>query len=427
MNPPHFVEGQLTKDRLVSTFRIAVAIVIAMLGAAPTSAQNVTRFPLNSSSMPPQIGGCQACAAGTCRTCVDRNGLGMMETFKYEQGICADAPEACQCWQSPYHSPFDQYCQGGYAGPARTAHVAQYRLRPGDVIQFTYLLSDRQLTSAYRLTVGDELLIESEADEALTRGTLEKGLEIQPDGTVTLRFIGSVHAAGQTVEQFRETLNDKYEELELYADPAIDVTPVSTGTASKRIRDAISGTGGFTAQFVTQTVTPQGEIRLLGIGSVWAQGLTLEELKREVNLRYEAKVGGIEVEPALQQQAPHYVYVLGEVVQPGRFNMDQPTTVLGAIALAGGNIPGANLRQVVVFRRGENWELMSTLLDLRAAILGNQSNPNDEIWVQDGDVIILPSMPIRLFDNFVRLVFTEGIYGIVPFQGFSIDVGNGNN
>ncbi|TWU63414.1 polysaccharide biosynthesis/export family protein [Crateriforma conspicua] len=367
---------------------------------------------------------CASCAGVGCRVCVDRDGREGFDQFAHHQGICTDQCAQSQCWQCPYTSPFDLYRQGGYAGPSRTPHVYQYRLRPGDVIQLTYLLSDHQTATEYRLSVGDELLIESEADEALTRGTLENGIEIQPDGTITLRFIGTVHAAGQTIDQLRESLNDKYSKL--YADPAIDVTPVSTATASKRIRDAISGTGGFTAQFVNQTVTPQGEIRLPGIGSVQAQGLTLEELKREINLRYASSVGGIEVEPALQQQAPHYIYVLGEAVTPGRFTIDQPTTVLGAIAMAGGHVPGANLRQIVIFRRGENWELISTMLDLRGAILGKSALPHDEIWVQDGDVIILPSMPIRLFDNFVRLVFTEGIYGIVPFQGFSIDLDDSN-
>jgi len=363
---------------------------------------------------------------GPCGHCADRDGQGMIEEFNYANGICTGTKDEFQCWQDPACMPFNTYRQGGYAGPARTQHLMEYRLRPGDVVQFTYLLSDQQINSNYRLTVGDELLIESEADEALTRGTLEKGLEIQPDGTITLRYIGQVQAAGQTIDQLRATLNRKYAELDLYEDPAIDVTPVLTGTSAKRIRDAISGTGGFTAQFVVQTVTPQGEVRLPKLGSIPAHGLTLTDLKREVNLRYQSIVGGIEVEPSLQSQAPHYVYVLGEVATPGRFNIDQPTTVLGAIALAGGHVPGANLRQVVVFRRGENWELLSTLLDLRGAILGRKALPRDEIWLQDGDVVILPSMPIRLFDNFVRLVFTEGIYGIVPFQGYSIDLGDDN-
>jgi hypothetical protein len=151
-----------------------------------------------------------------------------------------------------------------------------------------------------------------------------------------------------------------------------------------------------------RTVTPGGEIRLPKIGAVQAQGLSLDELKNQINLRYDAVVGGLEVEPALVEQAAHNLFVLGEGLLPGRYDMENtPTTVLGAIAMAGGHRVGANLRQVVVFRRGDNWELLSTVLDLRGAILGREAHPADKIWVRDGDVIILPASPIRLFDNFV--------------------------
>ena len=100
--------------------------------------------------------------------------------------------------------------------------------------------------------------------------------------------------------------------------------------------------------------------------------------------------------------------------------MESPTTVLAAIALAQGHNVGANLRQVVVFRRADDWRMISTVLDLRGAVLGKAPLPSDEIWLRDGDVVVVPSTPIKLFDNFVTQVFTEGIYGIVPFQGFDL-------
>ncbi len=362
----------------------------------------------------------RSCRCGQCLRCVDRDGEGLIGGLGIRYGVGPNRHHmGCQCWQCPYEPPFSTYGPGEYAGPARSQRIPEYRLRTGDEIQFVYLLTELKSEGSYRLVVGDELLIESEADEQLTRGTLEKGLIIQPDGTITLRLIGQVHAAGQTIDQLRAVLEERYEEF--YPEPVIDVTPVNTGTAAIRIREAISGTGGFDPQETTQTVTPSGEIRLPRVGSIQAQGLTVEELKEEINLRYDQIVGGLEVEPSLQTQAPHNIFVLGDVNEPGRFELDNtPTTVLGAIALAGGHIPGANLRQVVIFRRGENFELLSTLLDVRGAILGREAHPKDTIWVRDGDVIILPSSPIRLFDNFVQQVFTEGIYGVFPLRFNSI-------
>ncbi|MCM2374205.1 polysaccharide biosynthesis/export family protein [Aporhodopirellula aestuarii] len=382
----------------------------------------MARWPMPASFRPNMPVSQVTCSS--CGGCVDRHGVGVCDKVGVYVGVGTREKPACQCWRCPQSAPFNLYGPGGYAGPARSAPLPEYRLRAGDQVQMTFLIKTIRTVGSYRLVVGDELLIESDADENLTRGTLERGLEIQPDGTLTLRFIGQVHAAGQTIEQLRDLLNERYEEY--YPDPSIDVTPVRTGNVARQIREAISGSEGFNPQQTVQTVTPEGTLRLPRLGAIPTQGLTMAELKREINLRYESLGAGLEVEVMLEEQAPHYVYVLGEVATPGRFEIDAPTTVLGSLSLAGSYVPGANLRQVVVFRRGPNWELLSTVLDLRAALLAKASRPADEIWVQDGDVIIVPPAPIRLFDRFVTQVFTEGVYGIVPFGGVSFSFGNNN-
>jgi polysaccharide export outer membrane protein len=108
--------------------------------------------------------------------------------------------------------------------------------------------------------------------------------------------------------------------------------------------------------------------------------------------------------------------VLGHVDAPGRVELPGPTTVLGAIASAGGHLPNGNMRQVVVLRRAEDWRLISTMLDLQGAVYGKRPTPSDEIWVRDGDVIIVPDKPITRLGNWIRQVFTEGIYGVLPIQ-----------
>lgn len=342
------------------------------------------------------------------------------------QGIdCRWAAGAEARWNDMQPLDFQPLAQGEYAGPARLAHLAQYRLRPNDQLQMVYLITRRQTVGAYRLAVGDEVLIESISNpEELQRGTLEHGLAVQPDGTITVQMLGQIHAAGLTVPQLRELLEQEYEKY--FDEPSIDVTPVKTNTLAEDIRNAVGGQSGFSQQVLTVRVTPDGKVRLPGVGAVNVQGLTLEELKREINLQYEQIVVGLEVEPILAEQAPHYVYVLGEVAVANRFQLEAPTTVLGAISMAGGYLPGANMRQVVVFRRAEDWRMITTMLDLRGAVLAKRPTPADEIWLRDGDVVIVPKSPIRVFNHFVQQVFTEGIYGVVPFGGVSINVGDGN-
>ncbi|MGI9472167.1 MAG: polysaccharide biosynthesis/export family protein, partial [Rubripirellula sp.] len=286
---------------------------------------------------------------------------------------CACGCGAEQRWRDMKRMDFGAYGPGGYAGPARLAHLSEYRLRPGDEVQVIYLITRRQKEGAYRLTPGDQVMIESIADPDLTRGTLQSGLTIQPDGTITVRLLGEVHAAGLTVAQLRDVLETLYSKF--YDEPAIDVTPIKTNTLADDIRNAVGGASGLNRQALELTVMPDGKIRLPGIGEICVQGFTLSQLKREVNLRYGEVVVGIDTEPTLTAQAPHFVHVLGQVSDPSRVELAGPTTVLSAIASAGGHLPDGNMRQVVVLRRAEDWRLVSTMLDLQAAVYGKRPTP----------------------------------------------------
>lgn len=130
---------------------------------------------------------------------------------------------------------------------------------------------------------------------------------------------------------------------------------------------------------------------------------------------------GIEVTPVLVQRAPRFVYVLGEVLVPGRYELTGPTSAMQAVTLAGGWNNGGNLRRMVIFRRGDDWRLMATQLDLRGAMLGHAPCPADEIWIRDSDIVLVPKSSVKVTNDFIELVFTRGIYGVVPMSGVGIN------
>jgi len=90
-----------------------------------------------------------------------------------------------------------------------------------------------------------------------------------------------------------------------------------------------------------------------------------------------------------------------------------------SVALAGGWKHGGNLREIVVFRRTDDWRLMATKLDLRGALLGERPGPSDELWLRDSDIVIVPKSPVQRLDDFIDLVFTRGVYGVIPLT-FSV-------
>lgn len=305
---------------------------------------------------------------------------------------------------------FQEWAQGEYVGRARLPHVPTYRLRVDDQMEFVFRVTRDKIRGPYRVNIGDEVEIESAAETELRRT-----LVVLPDGTITLPLIGSVNAAGLTVAQLRDELDEKFKKY--YNEPAITVTPVKVSTQLEDLRYTVSGRSGFGGQVLTGRVTPEGTIQLPVVGSVPAQGLTINEFRTELAERFDENLQGMEVMPVLTQRAPRYVYVLGEVAAPGRYTLEAPTTVMQAISMAGSWKVGARITNIVVFRRADNWRLIATVLDLRAALLGNAPCPAAEIWVSDADLIIVPKSKLLRTDNFIDLVFTKGFYGVIPFNG----------
>ena len=343
-------------------------------------------------------------------------GLGPAAPYPIYGVDCAEGCASCrgrdrECrWEDARFIAWQTYAQGEYVGHARTEHVPQYRLRVDDQLDMLYRITRDEIHTQYKLNVGDEVHIESFTDPDLNRT-----LVLQPDGMLTLRLLGQVHAAGRTVTQLRDTLEGLYKKY--YKVPSITVTPTKVNTQIDDLRAVVDRRYGAGGQGANVRVAPDGTISLTAVGYVHAQGLTLDELRQEINERYrEKKIEGLEIIPVLTARAPRFVYVLGEVRAPGRFEMLGPTTVLQALAMAGSWNVGANLSQVVVFRRGDDWRLMATMLDLQGALRGKRPCPKGEIWLSDSDVIIVPKGRILEADDFINLVFTRGLYGVFPLQ-----------
>jgi polysaccharide export outer membrane protein len=338
-----------------------------------------------------------------------------------DDGSCATTPrmitgvDSAQClpcgepeWSSRGPIPWEIFAQGEYIGPARTAHVGEYRLRVDDRLDFVYRLTRERSGQPYRLNVGDRIRVESLADE-----NIDRELIIQSDGTIVVPFVGTVVAADRTTDELRADLEDRYKKY--YQIPSVTVTPMAVNTKLEDLLATVDNRQGIGGQTRSAQVTPDGTVQLPAIGSVPAQGLSVTELQQEINARYASLVvDGIEVTPVLTQRAPRFVYVLGEVRTPGRFELTQPTTVMGSLSLAQGWNVGANLRQVVIFRRADDWRLMATKVDIRGALYGKRPAPSDEIWLRDQDVVVVPKAPIRVLDDAIRLIFTEGIYAAAP-------------
>lgn len=74
----------------------------------------------------------------------------------------------------------------------------------------------RALPSAYRLQVGDELLV-----HVLDEPDLSGSVKVRPDGKISAKGIGDVPAAGQTVPEVTAALRSEYERILRYPDLSV--------------------------------------------------------------------------------------------------------------------------------------------------------------------------------------------------------------
>ena len=314
-------------------------------------------------------------------------------------------------WNSWGPIPWQAFAQGEYVGPSRLPHIPEYRLRPDDQVEFIFRLKRAELAQPYQLEVGDSIRIESLIDP-----TLNRDVTIQPDGTIDALLIGQVRVIHSTAAEARADLNERYKQF--YKMPDMNVTRLKTQTSVEDLIQAVNNRFFSGGQGKLVRVTPEGTVSLPSIGVIPAQGLTLEEIRQEVDARYRQVVSGLEVTPILSARAPRFIYVVGEVRNPGRFEMVGPTTAMQSLALAGGWVNGGNLRQIVVFRRAEDWRLLATKLDIRGPLYGERPAPSDEIWLRDSDVVVIPKTPIRRADDLIELFMTRGVYSAFPVSFF---------
>lgn len=214
-------------------------------------------------------------------------------------------------WAASRPIPWEVFAQGEYVGPARLAHVPIYRLRVDDRLAFVYRLSGQVSGQPYRLNVRDRIQVQSlSAPEVVNREVI-----VEPDGTITLPLLGQVRAAGATLDELSKRLDEQFKDH--IKDPRITVAPIEMNSNLQELRSSVDRRYGAGGQVSDARISPDGTVQLPAIGSVPAQGLTLEELEREIKARYAQIVEGLEVTPILTERAPRFVFVVGEVKLPG--------------------------------------------------------------------------------------------------------------
>lgn len=138
------------------------------------------------------------------------------------------------------------------------------------------------------------------------------------------------------------------------------------------------------------TVRPDGRISLPLIGDITAVGKTAAQLSGDISAKLKEYKENPSVSILVKEVNSYVIYVLGEVLKPGKYPLKSKTTLLQAITIASGLTPNAARNKIVVFRftkdGGGRIKMKASYDDI---VL--RDGTSQDVELKPGDQIVVPS------------------------------------
>jgi len=136
------------------------------------------------------------------------------------------------------------------------------------------------------------------------------------------------------------------------------------------------------------TIQPDGFIALGKIRGIFAEGLTIDELRETVRVAYSTFLRDPEVSIILKDFEKPFFLAGGQVARPGKYELRSPTTVSEAVAVAGGFNDQAKHSQVVLFRKLLDGVVETHVLNVKSML--SSRNLEEDIELKPGDMVFVP-------------------------------------
>jgi polysaccharide export outer membrane protein len=143
--------------------------------------------------------------------------------------------------------------------------------------------------------------------------------------------------------------------------------------------------------FDGEQVDANGQIMLPLIGRVMAGGKTAEQLEEEISKRLEKYLQAPQVSVSVTESASQKVTVEGNVKNAGVYQVRGHTTLMQAIAMAGGPDDEADTHKVAVIRL-DHGVRKAAMVDFAAIKEGKAGDP----LIQGDDVVVVGESRVKM-------------------------------
>ena len=138
----------------------------------------------------------------------------------------------------------------------------------------------------------------------------------------------------------------------------------------------------------TVTVQPDGYINLRDLPDMLVVGKTTPELREMIRRAYSRILHDPVIMIELKEFEKPYFIAGGQVGKPGKYDLRGDTTVVQAVAIAGGFNETSKHSQVLLFRRLDNDWVEAKKLDVKEML--HTANLREDLHLRPGDMIFVP-------------------------------------
>lgn len=160
-------------------------------------------------------------------------------------------------------------------------------------------------------------------------------------------------------------------------------------------------------------VTREGFIVIPQVGQIFVNNLTMEQLRQLLRQRLARSYSGIrtgttQFDVSIARLRANQIFVIGEIVQPGAYQLSSVATVLNSLYAAGGPTERGNFREIQIRRGGET----IATFDLYDYFL--RADITNDIMLEQGDIVFVPVQGKRA--SVSGAVVRPAIYELKPAE-----------
>jgi polysaccharide export outer membrane protein len=254
----------------------------------------------------------------------------------------------------------------------------EYHIVPGDILDVLFQIRTWIKKEDFRIAIDHSIEV-----KFVYAHELDSTQRVRPDGNITLPYIGDIYVVGKTVGELTKELKDRYSRIlnipELYVE-----IPDFRSSIKELKADLHTAPRGLSRLV---TVRPDGFVTFPMVGDVFVAGKTVPEVTKTLNQMYEKLLPDLHCDLFLEKYTGSAIYVVGQVAKPGVFGISRPITVIEALGLAGGKIPGAKLNSIFVIRRHDK-TMVATRVDLEKTLAF--AKDSKFFFLQPDDIVYVP-------------------------------------